>query len=91
MVPAIYEGGVEHFSGKRCAARIVKLKIQLARSSGVIATRAVYVGDSRVDREAAESAGVNFIGVGNRIEHSRMIPTVADLQAALELLNASLE
>ncbi len=54
-------------------------------------TRAVYVGDSRIDREAAESAGMNFIGVGTRTEHDRMIATIADLQAALELLNANLE
>jgi hypothetical protein len=44
-----------------------------------------------VDREAAESAGMNFVGVGNRLEHDRMIATIAHLQAALELLNANLE
>ena len=54
--------------------------------AGVDATRAVYVGDSRIDREAAESAGMHFIGVGSRIEHHRTIATIADLQAALDQL-----
>lgn len=52
----------------------------------VDATRAVYVGDSRIDREAAYSAGVHFIGVGSRIEHHRTIATIAELRAALEQL-----
>jgi len=52
--------------------------------AGVDATRAVYVGDSRIDREAAESAGMHFIGVGSRIEHHRLIDTIAELLTALE-------
>jgi len=66
------------------------LRLCLQRAS-VDAAHAVYVGDSRVDREAAGSAGMHFIGVGTRIEHHRMIATIADLQAALELLDASRE
>ena len=56
------------------------------KRAGVEATRAVYVGDSRIDREAAQSAGVHFIGVGSRIEHHRMIATIAELRTALEQL-----
>ena len=70
------------------APDILRLCLQRA---GVDAARAVYVGDSRIDREAAESAGVHFIGVGSRLEHHRLIATIADLQAALELLDASEE
>jgi hypothetical protein len=43
-----------------------------------------------VDREAAESAGTHFIGVGNRVEYHRLIATLADLPLALEQLIASL-
>jgi phosphoglycolate phosphatase len=64
------------------------LHLCLDRAS-VDAARAVYVGDSKVDREAAESAGMHFIGVGNRIQHHRMIATIADLQSAIELLDAN--
>ena len=65
------------------------LQLCLERA-GVDAARAVYVGDSRVDREAAERAGMHFIGVGRRVEHHRLISNLADLQPALEQLNASL-
>ena len=64
------------------------LRLCLDRA-GVAAARAVYVGDSRIDREAAESAGVHFIGVGSRIEHHRLIATIATLQEALEILETS--
>jgi phosphoglycolate phosphatase len=66
------------------------LRLCLERA-GVDATRAVYVGDSRIDREAAASAGVQFIGVGSRLEHHRSIATIAELHAALELLEARRE
>jgi phosphoglycolate phosphatase len=66
------------------------LRLCLDRA-GVRATRAVYVGDSRIDREAAETAGMHFIGVGPRLEHRRMIATIADLQTALEALDISLK
>jgi len=64
------------------------LRLCLDRAS-LDAARAVYVGDSRIDREAAESAGMHFIGVGPRIEHHRMIATIAELPSALDQLNAS--
>ena len=66
------------------------LRLCLERAA-VEPTRAVYVGDSRIDREAAESAGTHFIGVGSRIEHHRMIATIAELQAALEILQTRRE
>jgi hypothetical protein len=34
---------------------------------------------------------MHFIGVGTRIEHHRMIATIADLEAALERLDARRE
>jgi HAD superfamily hydrolase (TIGR01509 family) len=68
------------------APDILRLCLQRA---GVDAAQAVYVGDSRIDREAAERAGMHFIGVGRRLEHHRMIATIADLQAALERLAAT--
>ena len=66
------------------------LRLCLDRA-GVDAAKAVYVGDSRIDREAAASAGMHFIGVGSRIEHHSLIDTIADLRMALELLDASLK
>src|ERR1700720_4610915 len=41
------------------------IKLCLGRA-GVSANRAVYVGDSQIDRLAAESAGTHFVGVGGR-------------------------
>jgi phosphoglycolate phosphatase len=66
------------------------LRLCLDRA-GVDAAKAVYVGDSRIDREAAESAGVHFIGVGTRLEHHRLIDTISGLRTALEMLDASLK
>src|ERR1700730_18625400 len=66
------------------------LRLCLERAN-VDAARAVYVGDSRIDREAAEAAGMHFIGVGSRIEHHRLIDTIAALLTALEVLEASLK
>jgi phosphoglycolate phosphatase len=65
------------------------LQLCLERA-GVDASRAVYVGDSKVDREAAEAAGMHFIGVGNRVDYHRLIATLADLPPALDELIASL-
>lgn len=66
------------------------LRLCLERA-GVDAPRAVYVGDSQVDREAAEAAGMHFIGVGSRIEHHSMIDTIAELRTVLEMLNGTLK
>ncbi len=70
------------------APDIIQLCLERA---GVSAARAVYVGDSHIDRLAAESAGTHFIGVGRRIEHHRLITTIADLPMTLEQLAASLQ
>src|SRR5215467_184608 len=84
-LPALVEhldlGGI--FDAIASALDILQLCLERA---DVVATRAVYVGDSRIDREAAQSAGVHFIGVGSRIEHHSMIATIAELRAALQQL-----
>jgi phosphoglycolate phosphatase len=65
------------------------LRLCLARA-GVDPMRAVYVGDSAVDREAAAAAGTHFIAVGARVEHHRRIPSIAEVPAALDRLIAEL-
>jgi HAD superfamily hydrolase (TIGR01509 family) len=65
------------------------LQLCLERA-GVDASRAVYIGDSKVDREAAASAGIHFIGVGRRVDYHRLIASLADLPPALERLITSL-
>lgn len=65
------------------------LRLCLERA-GVDAQRAVYVGDSPVDRAAADSAGMHFIAVGRRVEHHHRIPTLGELPPALERLVVSL-
>jgi phosphoglycolate phosphatase len=65
------------------------LNLCLERAA-VSAARAVYVGDSRIDREAAQSAGTHFIGVGSRVEHERRIESIAELPRTLERLIESL-
>ncbi len=69
------------------APDIINLCLERA---GVSANRAVYVGDSQIDRLAAESAGTHFVGVGGRIEHHRLIPNIGELPATLEQLIALL-
>jgi phosphoglycolate phosphatase len=49
--------------------------------------RAVYVGDSPIDRVAAFEAGVRFIAVGLRVEHDERIATLAELPGALDRKN----
>jgi phosphoglycolate phosphatase len=50
--------------------------------------QAVYVGDSPIDREAAEAAGVAFIGVGPRVDHDHRIASLHELSAALRRLTS---
>ncbi len=57
------------------------------RRAGVEAHRAVYVGDSHIDREAAAAAGIRFIGVGHRVEHHARIAELGELPAHLEALS----
>ncbi|MBF6569538.1 MAG: HAD family hydrolase [Candidatus Binataceae bacterium] len=59
------------------------------RRAKVEPDRAVYVGDSPIDREAALAAGIRFIGVGDRVEHDQRIGGLGELPARLEALFAS--
>ena len=67
------------------APDILNLCIERA---GVPRARAVYVGDSPIDRTAALEAGVHFIAVGPRVEHHRRIASIAELPAALDRMIA---
>jgi HAD superfamily hydrolase (TIGR01509 family) len=63
------------------APDILNLCLERAR---VHAHNAVYIGDSPIDREAAEAAGVRFIGVGPRVDHHHRIAGLGELTHALE-------
>ncbi|MFZ0888135.1 MAG: HAD-IA family hydrolase [Candidatus Binataceae bacterium] len=65
------------------APDIIRLCLERA---GVAAKAAVYVGDSDVDREAAEAAGTHFIAVGHRVNHHHRVPILEELPAKLESL-----
>jgi phosphoglycolate phosphatase-like HAD superfamily hydrolase len=65
------------------APDIIELCLQRA---GVAAHRAVYVGDAETDRIASKAARVNFIGVGDRVDHEYRIATLSELPSALEHL-----
>lgn len=69
------------------APDILNLCIERA---GVPRERAVYVGDSPIDRVAALEAGVHFIAVGPRVEHDLRIASIAELPAALESILSEL-
>ncbi|HLX36932.1 MAG TPA: HAD-IA family hydrolase, partial [Candidatus Binataceae bacterium] len=62
------------------APDILRLCLERAK---VRPENAIYIGDSPIDREAAEAAGVAFIGVGTRVEHNHRIATLRELEAAL--------
>jgi phosphoglycolate phosphatase len=51
--------------------------------AGATPAQTIYVGDSPIDREAAEAAGVAFIGVGPRVDHHHRIASLHDLSDAL--------
>jgi phosphoglycolate phosphatase len=59
------------------------LRLCLERA-GVTSERAVYVGDSQIDVEAASGAGVHFLGVGARVIHPNRVATLGEVPAALE-------
>lgn len=63
------------------APDIVNLCMERA---GVTRERAVYVGDSEIDYIAAQSAGVRFIGLGDRVKSPVVIDRLHDLPAELE-------
>jgi phosphoglycolate phosphatase len=56
--------------------------------AGVEPRRAIYVGDSHIDREAAQAAGIRFIGVGERVEHHHRIVALDELPGRLAALSA---
>jgi len=58
------------------------------KRAGVAPPHAVYVGDSETDRIASEAARLNFIGVGERVEHSNLIVSLDELPAALERISS---
>lgn len=60
------------------------------RRAGVGPQRAVYVGDSHIDREAATAAGIRFIGVGERVEHHHRIAGLGELPERLAALSLDL-
>jgi len=62
------------------APDILRLCMERAR---VTPAQTVYVGDSPIDREAAEAAGVAFIGVGARVDHHHRIASLHELSEAL--------
>jgi phosphoglycolate phosphatase len=61
------------------------LELCLKRAN-VAPPHAVYVGDSDTDRIASEAAQLNFIGVGERVDHQHVIARLDELPAALERL-----
>ena len=63
------------------APDIVTLCLERA---GVAPGRAVYVGDSQIDVEAAGGAGAHFLGVGARVVHPHRVATLSEVPAALE-------
>jgi phosphoglycolate phosphatase-like HAD superfamily hydrolase len=63
------------------APDIVRLCLERA---GVAPERAVYVGDSQIDAEAAQAARAHFLGVGERVIHPHRVATLGDVPAALE-------
>ena len=58
------------------------LRLCLERAN-VAPENAIYIGDSPIDRVAAEAAGVAFIGVGTRVEHHHRIASLHHLDDAL--------
>jgi phosphoglycolate phosphatase-like HAD superfamily hydrolase len=56
------------------------------RRATIEPANAVYVGDSEIDRIAAEAAGTHFIGVGPRVDHENLIESLERLPQTLERL-----
>jgi phosphoglycolate phosphatase-like HAD superfamily hydrolase len=63
------------------APDIVRLCLERA---AVVPERAVYVGDSQIDVEAASGAGAHFLGVGARVLHPHRVASLGEVPAALE-------
>jgi phosphoglycolate phosphatase len=62
------------------APDILRLCMERARATPA---QTVYIGDSPIDREAAEAAGVAFIGVGERVDHDHRIASLHELSDAI--------
>ena len=69
------------------APDILALCLQRA---GIDSSRAVYVGDSPIDLEAARAAGIHFVGVGPRVDHDHRIASIAELPEYLARLDREL-
>ncbi len=65
------------------APDILQLCMERAR---VKPHQAIYIGDSPIDRVAAEAAGVAFIGVGERVDHHHRIVSLHELSDALRMI-----
>lgn len=83
-------GWGECFDGRLCSGDTGKIKgeniMELMRRHGI--ERAVYVGDTQLDLEAARLAGVPFVwaayGFGRPEEYDGTVERFADLPAAIE-------
>jgi phosphoglycolate phosphatase len=62
------------------APDILRLCLERAK---VAPENAIYLGDSPIDRVAAEAAGIAFIGVGTRVEHHYRIASLHELDDVL--------
>jgi phosphoglycolate phosphatase len=60
------------------------------KRAGVSRDSAVYIGDSKIDCEAAEAAGIAFIGVGERVDHLHRIAHLGELSTALAEVGTAL-
>src|ERR1700683_302639 len=69
------------------APDILNLCMQRA---GVRPEQTIYIGDSPIDRGAAEAAGVAFLGVGDRVDHHHRIAGLSELAPALQLVELAL-
>jgi phosphoglycolate phosphatase len=56
--------------------------------AGATPAQTIYIGDSPIDRVAAEAAGVAFIGVGERVDHHHRIASLHELRDAIEKVAA---
>ena len=63
------------------APDIVRLCLERAN---VMPERAVYVGDSQIDVEAATGAGAHFLGIGARVIHPHRVASLGEVPAALK-------
>jgi phosphoglycolate phosphatase-like HAD superfamily hydrolase len=70
-------------SSDRC--EILKIAVNRA-SNGRPLDRTTYFGDGEWDKKAASELGYEFIGVGSKVSHHRVVPDLTDLAAILRQL-----